>query len=211
MENTLLETLKNIFVINNISDLNSIKKNNIVRHLRDDEFITRLLLKYHENIPYTKIYEFVKTNKELHDLIDDYEQKVIKTYLTSFIGHIDKEEYEIKDLEEIFRQSVINNLMMLGINKIAIERCLEENIELWFDKCVEKSFNRLFSYNEDSKDAHYHKLYYYKMKRYAYYQKHKYIVILYGTVTPEMLMTEEQAKELQIKLLEMNQKKLTLK
>ena len=81
MENTLLETLKYIFKINNISDLDSIKKNNIVRHLRDDEFITRLLLKFHENIPYTKIYEFVKTNQELHDLIDEYEQKVIKTLI----------------------------------------------------------------------------------------------------------------------------------
>ena len=50
------------------------------------------------------------------------------------------------------------------------------------------------------------------MKRYVYYQKHQYIVILYGTITPEMLMTDEEAKQLQMKLLELNQKvkKLTV-
>ena len=95
MENTLLKTIRNIFSVNNISDIDSLHKNNIVRHLRDDEYITRLLLKFHENIPYTRIYEFVKTNQELHNLIEEYEQKVIKTYLLNFINHIEEEQYEL--------------------------------------------------------------------------------------------------------------------
>ena len=59
MEETLLQTVKNIFSVNNISDIDSLHKNNIVRHLRNDEYLTRLLLKFHENIPYTKIYELL--------------------------------------------------------------------------------------------------------------------------------------------------------
>lgn len=212
MEKTLLETIRNIFSVNNISDIDSLHKNNIVRHLRDDEYITRLLLKFHENIPYTRIYEFVKTNQELHNLIEEYEQKVIKTYLLNFINYIEEEQYELNDLEELFRQSVINNLMALGINKISIEKCLEENIDLWFNECLEKTYNYKFNYDETNEESRLHKLYFYKMKKYIYYQRHQYVVILFGKITPEMLMTDEEAKQLQMKLLELNQKvkKLTL-
>lgn len=211
MEKELLQTIKNIFEVNNINDIDSLHKNNIVRHLRDDEFLTRILLKFHENITYTKIYNFVKTNQELHELIEEYEQKVIKTYLLNFINHIEAEEYELNDLEELFRQSVINNLMALGLNKISIERCLEENLDLWFNTCLEKSYNELFTYDETNEESRLHKLYFYKMKRYIYYQKHQYIVILYGKITPEMQMTEDEAKELQLKLLELNPKVKKLK
>ncbi len=212
MEKELLQTIKHLFEVNNINDIESLHKSNIVRHLRDDEFITRLLLKFHENIPYTKIYKFVKTNEELHDLIEEYEQKVIKTYLLNFVKHIEAEEHELNDLEELFRQSIINNLMTLGINKISIEKCLEENIDLWFNECLEKSYNYKFNYDETSEESKLHKLYFYKMKKYIYYQKHQYVVILFGKITPEMLMTDEEVKELQMKLIELNQnvKKLTL-
>ena len=211
MEKELLQTIKNIFEVNNISNIESLHKNNIVRHLRDDEFLTRLLLKFHENMPYTKIYSFVKTNNELHELIEEYEEKVIKTYLLNFVKHIEAEEYELDDLEELFRQSIINNLMSLGLNKISIEKCLEENIDLWFNECLEKSYNNKFNYDETNEESRLHKLYFYKMKRYIYYQKHQYIVILYGTITPEMLMTEDEAKELQLKLIELNPKVKKLK
>ena len=213
MEEELLKTIQNIFEVNNISDIESLHKNNIVRHLRDEEFLTRLLLKFHENITYTKIYNFVKTNQELHDLIDNYEQKVIKIYLLNFLKHIDAEQYEFDILEELFRQSIINNLVALGINKISIERCLEENIDLWFNECVEKTYNAKFNYDETNEKSRLHKLYFYKMRKYEYYKKHQYIVILYGTITPEMLMTDEEVKELQINLIQLNEsvKKLTLK
>lgn len=211
MENTLLEIIKKIFESNNLQDIESIHKSNIVSHLRDEEFITRLLLKFHEEIPYTKIYNFVKRNKDLHKLINQYEQHVILTYLNYFKQHIKNEELELLELEEIFRQSIINNLTALGINKIAIERCLEENLDLWFNECVEHSFNKLFNYEEETEQSYYHKLYFTKMKKYIYYQRHKYIVELYGTVTPEMMMTEEEAKELQLRLLNINEKQLKLK
>ena len=48
------------------------------------------------------------------------------------------------------------------------------------------------------------------MKKYDYYQKHSYIINLYGTITPEMLMKDEKVIQLQQKLLEMNEKKLIL-
>lgn len=206
MDKTLLQTVKNIFNANNINDIDGLHKNNIVRHLRDDEYLTRLLLKFHEDIPYTRIYEFVKTNQELHNLIEEYEQKVIKTYLLNFINHIEEEQYELDDLDELFRQSVINNLMALGINKISIEKCLEENIDLWFNECLEKTYNYKFNYDETNEESRLHKLYFYKMKKYVYYQRHQYVVILFGKISPEMLMTEEEAKELQMKLIELNQK-----
>lgn len=213
METELLKTIENIFEVNNLSDIDGLHKNNIIRHLKDDEFITRLLLKFHENITYTKIYNFVKTSKELHDLINNYEQKVIKTYLLDFLKNIEDEKYEFDILEELFRQAIINNLVALGINKISIERCLEENIDLWFNECVEKSYNAKFNYDETDEKSRMHKLYFYKMRKYEYYKKHQYIVILYGTITPEMLMSDEEAKELQLKQIELAEsvKKLTLK
>ena len=50
------------------------------------------------------------------------------------------------------------------------------------------------------------------MKKYVYYQRHQYVVILFGKITPEMLMTDEEAKQLQMKLLKLNKKvkKLTV-
>ena len=74
-----------------------------------------------------------------------------------------------------------------------------------------KSFNEQFHYEEDSSDSYYHKMYYMKLKKYDYYQKHSYIINLYGTVTPEMMMSSDELIKLQESLLEMNNKKLILK
>ena len=210
MENRLFRSMETIFERNNISDINNIHKNNIICHLRDEEFITKVLLRLNKDIPYSKIYDFVKHNKNFHILRDNYEQHVIKNYLFYFKKFIWEEEYETLHLEEIFRQAVINNLTSIGINRISIEKCLENNIDLWFNDCVLKSFYEQFDYKEETIDSYYHKLYYIKLKKYDYYQNHSYIINLYGNVTPEMMMTTEEAVELQQKLLEMNNKKLTL-
>ena len=100
----------------------------------------------------------------------------------------------------------------VGLYKISIEKCLEENIDLWFNECLEKTYNYKFNYDETDEESRLHKLYFYKMKKYVYYQRHQYVVILFGKITPEMLMTDEEAKQLQMKLLELNQKvkKLTV-
>lgn len=211
METLLLETLEKILNSNNIQNIESIHQNNIIRHLRNEEYLTRLLLKFHEDIPYTKIYNFVKRNQKLKELINKYEEQIILDYLNKFKEHIKEEKYELLELEEIFRQSIINNLIHLGLNKISIEKCLEENLELWFNECIDHSFNNLFNYTEESEEQYLHKLYFTKMKKYVYYQRHRYIVELYGNVTPEMMMTEEEVKELQLRLLNMNQNKLILK
>ena len=211
METLLLETIENILKNNNIQNIESLHQNNIVRHLRNDEYLTRLLLKFHEDIPYTKIYNFVKRNQKFKELINNYEEKIILDYLNNFKKHIKEEQYELLELEEIFRQSIINNLIHIGLNKISIEKCLEENLDLWFDECIDHSFNTLFDYKEESEQQYLHKLYFTKMKKYIYYQRHRYIVELYGTITPEMLMTDEEVKELQIRLLNINNKKLILK
>lgn len=210
METRLLETTQKILNSNSIQDIESIHQNSIIRYLRNEEYLTRLLLKFHEEIPYTKIYNFVKRNKKFKELINKYEEQIILNYLNNFKKHIKEEQYELLELEEIFRQSIINNLTYLGLNKISIEKCLEENLELWFDECIDHAFNSLFNYKEESEEQYLHKLYFTKMKKYIYYQKHRYIVELYGTVTPEMMMTEEEAKELQVRLLNMNQNKLVL-
>lgn len=210
MEDRLFKSIETIFERNNISDINNVHKNNIICHLRDAEYITRVLLRLNKDIPYSKIYDFVKNNKNFLILRDNYEQYVIKNYLLYFKKFIWEEEYETLHLEEIFRQAVVNNLTSIGMNRISVERCLEVNIDLWFNDCVLKSFNEQFDYEPENADAYYHKLYYIKMKKYDYYQKHSHIINLYGTISPEMLMTNEELIELQEKLLEMNGKKLTL-
>jgi hypothetical protein len=211
MEAQLLETIEKIIKNNNIQNIESSHQNNISRNLRNDEYLTRLLLRFHEDIPYTKIYNFVKRNQQFKELIIKYEEEIILNYLKEFKKHIKEEEHELLELEEIFRQSIVNNLVYLGINKISIEKCLEENLDLWFDECIDHSFELLFNYEEESEQQKLHKLYFTKMKKYIYYQRHKYIVELYGTITPEMLMTENEAIELQQKMLEINEKNLTLK
>ena len=211
MEDRLFVTIEKLFEKNNISDINNIHKNNIICHLRDEEFITKVLLILNKDIPYSKIYDFVKNNKNFHILRDNYEQYVIKNYLLYFKKFIWEEEYETLHLEEIFRQAVINNLTSIGLNRISVEKCLETNIDLWFNDCVMKSFNEQFHYEEDSSDSYYHKMYYMKLKKYDYYQNHSYIINLYGTVTPEMMMSSDELIKLQESLLEMNNKKLILK
>ena len=210
MENRLFSSMEMIFERNKISYVNNIHKSNIICHLRDEEFITKVLLRLNRNIPYSKIYDFVKNDKNFHILRDNYEQYVIKNYILYFKKFIWEEEYETLHLEEIFRQAVINNLTSIGINRISVEKCLENNIDLWFNDCVLKSFNEQFHYEEENETSYYHRMYYVKMKKYDYYQKHSYIINLYGTITPEMLMTDEEVIKLQHKLLEMNEKKLML-
>ena len=95
METLLLETIENILKNNNIQNIESLHQNNIVRHLRNDENLTRLLLKFHEDIPYTKIYNFVKRNQKFKELNKNYEEQIILDYLNNLKKHIKEEQYEL--------------------------------------------------------------------------------------------------------------------
>lgn len=197
MEKDLLKTIQNI------------SRKQII-NIKNEDYLKELISKEHKNLSNEQIEDFINNNKELQNLLNEYEQEIILNYILYLKKYINEEKYEFLELEEIFRQSVINNLTAIGIKRIPIEKCLEENIDIWFDECINKSFSELFKYDNEDEKYYYHKLYYTKIKKYSYYQKHKDIINAYGTITPEMLMTESEAQELQLKLSEYNQKKLKL-
>lgn len=197
MKKDLLKTIQNI------------SKKQII-NIKNEDYLKELISKEHKNLSNEQIEDFINNNKELHNLLNEYEQEIILNYILYLKKYINEEKYEFLELEEIFRQSVINNLTAIGIKRIPIEKCLEENIDIWFDECINKSFSELFKYDNEDEKYYYHKLYYTKIKKYSYYQKHKDIITTYGVLTPEMLMTENEAQQLQMKLLEFNQKKLKL-
>ena len=93
METLLLETLEKILKNNNIESIETIHQNNIIRHLHNEEYLTRLLLKFHEDIPYTKIYYFVKRNQKVKELINNYEKQIILDYLNKFKKHNNSRKY----------------------------------------------------------------------------------------------------------------------
>ena len=107
--------------------------------------------------------------------IDNYILKLVNQIMEIQETHRVPEKTIFKS-NELFKAIDGNNYQLaLDINERFNRRKNinnSENIDLWFNDCVMKSFNEQFHYDEDSIDCYYHKMYYLKLKKYDYYQKH---------------------------------------
>ncbi len=106
-----------------------------------------------------------------------------------------------------FRKGVVDTLTAIGMDKEVIEEGLEKNADLWRDGFINLAFSNEYEpilYNFLGSDEGKkippvnpkHKEAWIKMRYYEYYCEHKKVVDLYGSITPEMRITKEEAEEL---------------
>ena len=210
---------------NDSSDLGMV---NLPGHLRDDNWMARMF-KIHQNLyftDYSYVLNYVKNSNFFEEQRRIYERKIVAWLIESTING--NEVYEgnydyfigsnICDL--YFRKYIVDKLMMIGMDRVSIEDGIEYNYELWREQLMELAFNNQFEYKSyypvfDGDNMKIkllsleptlaeHKKKWLKMRRYEYYHSHKTSVDLYGFITSDMVMTDEEVETLKKELIQMN-------
>lgn len=175
----------------------------------------------------SRILEFVESSQFFQEKRHEYEQKIVswqidwmrkggenwitdENYGGDFVLHT-----ALCDLG--FRKGVVDTLTEIGMSKDAIEEGIEKNADKWRNTFMERAFineydppyisfnyNAIFSEtNEQEKrkvlepvDQEF-KEKWLKIRKYEYYRKHKNSVDKYGVVEPDMMLSDEEVKELE--------------
>lgn len=187
---------------------------NLPCHLRDDVWLAKMLKK-DQNLFYmshSKILNFVRTSQFFQEKRHEYELEIVKWQIQWIAGHgenwICDENYggdfvyltPVVDLG--VRKGVVDTLSKIGMDKDVIEEGIEKFADLWREHYMESAFRNeyqpVFYLSEVQVEPieEEHKQKWLKMRRYEYYQRHKKSVDLYGVVSPDMLMTDEEVIEL---------------
>lgn len=205
-------------------------------HLRDNKWLAKLLLK-EVNLPseyYKNVLNFVGNSELFQNKRHEYELEIVRWQI-DFIKHggenwICDENFggDITFLTPVcdlgFRKGVVDTLTAIGMDKEVIEEGLEKNADMWRDKFINQAFNNeyvpimyniLGSISNKKQDEippvnPKHKEAWIKMRLYEYYCNHKKSVDLYGSITPEMKISKEEAYELKKYLDVENMKRKTL-
>lgn len=191
----------------------------LIGHLRDDEWLAyKLQSSGLEDIYFGVILNFVKNSDVFKTERDAYEQRVIKWQISWMVnggeGWLVPEGYGgefigfDKNCDIGFRLGILKTLEAIGMDHEAIEKGIEENVGMWRDREIRSAFINNYEpilemfglLDKEERASEEHKNAWIKMRLYQYYQDHKESVDNYGVVTPEMQMSEEEAKNLQLYL-----------
>ncbi len=192
-----------------------IKLDNLPCHLRDNNWMSRLLYKKLRNkgilISRYKIKKFMDNSKNFSNLRHNYELKIVKWQIEYTInggknwimpkGYDEISLLFSEDFDKIIRCGVVNTLKAIGMNKDVIEEGLEKCADIWRPKAMEVSFTHLFEpaffmiMSKFPADEE-HKQNWLKNREYQYYKRHKDSINKYGNLTPAMQMTPEQHAKL---------------
>lgn len=192
-----------------------IKLDNLPCHLRDNNWMSRLLYKKLRNkgilISRYKIKKFMDNSKNFSNLRHDYELKIVKWQIKYTInggknwimpkGYDEISLLFSEDFDKIIRCGVVNTLKAIGMNKDVIEEGLEKYADIWRSKAMEVSFTHLFEptffmiMSKFPADKE-HKQNWLMDREYQYYRIHKDSINKYGNLTPAMQMTPEQHAKL---------------
>lgn len=186
-------------------------------HTNDNNWMARLLesklLDKGILIPFPNIEEFLNNSERFKELKHDYELRIVEWqigWMADGGGNwLMPEGYgEISllispNVDRMFRGGVVKTLMAIGLDREVIEEGIEKNASRWRDQYMKLSFQHEYEpvlYGRDPiKPADpKHKENWLQLRRYKYYQEHKDSVDKYGSLFPEMFMSEEEANELSV-------------
>ena len=200
-------------------------------NLRNNKILAKMILREANLAPeyYSQVLNFISSSDLFKQKVHEYEQTIVKWQI-NFIKNGGEnwicDEKLGGDLclmlpycDIAFRKGVVDTLVAMGMNKEAIEEGLEKNADMWRDSFIERAFwtkyepiQINFLETEDfeplPKADLEHKQAWIKMRKYEYYCDHKKSVDLYGTVEPDMLLTQEELIKLKSYLDIENSKRL---
>lgn len=201
--------------------------------MRDAKWLARKLQKEKnlEHIDLKMILKFIQTSAVFTKERHDYEQKIVKWQINYMVnggeGWICDDSYGgsclcFHPLCDIgFRKAIRDTLLAIGMDEQAIEEGIEANADLWRNRYISMAFDNqydpltlrapyLIKYTRKFESpAPEHKKKWIKMRVYEYYQNHTQSVDKYGTITPEMQMSNEEIIELTTYLKGKNKERIT--
>lgn len=201
---------------------------NLPCHLRDDEWLASMLKKNLDFTVYSyeQILNFVKQSQFFAEERHKYELEIVKWQINWMKNGgenwICSNEFggEFGSLTSKcdlwFRKGIVDTLNAIGMDLQVIEEGIEKFSDLWRENYMKLAFKNEYEpvfYNILDKEKlqpadSEHKEKWLKMRRYEYYQNHKYSVDKYGVVSSDMLMTREEIEQLKEELNTMNKERL---
>lgn len=202
-----------------------VSKENLPCHLRDNNWLARLILKEY-NLYYLgkdTILDYIINSSNFNKLRNEYEQKIVSwqiEWMYNGRGNWvvdEKSEGEFylfnTKCDYIFRKGIVNTLLAIGINIDAIEEGIEKNACKWRENLMRRAFYNLYSVSKftpaamEEEPSQEHLKKWMKLRLYEYYIEHKDSVDKYGEILPEMQMTELELEELKKWLEEAHEKR----
>lgn len=195
-----------------------LRMENLPCHLRDDIWLAKMLKKDQKlyYMSHSKVLDFVRTSQFFQEKRHEYELEIVKWQIQWIVDHgenwICDENlggdfvYITPKVDLGVRKGIVDTLSKIGMNKTVIEEGIEKFADLWRERFMKSAFRNeyepvFFSSDFQVEPAEEeHKQKWLKMRRYEYYQRHKESVDLYGFVSPDMLMSDEEVAELKIYL-----------
>lgn len=186
----------------------------LIQHLRDENWLaTRLQSMGLEDVPFLDILEYVATSPEFTKMRYAYELSIVKWQIEWMRSGGDGwlvpkgygEDFVMMDenYDIAFRKGIVLTLTAINMNPDVIEEGIERNADLWRVDLMRSAYHNTYRYPafcdinlSDIPEDSEHEEKWINLRMYEYYQEHKESVDRYGTPTPEMLITPEEALEL---------------
>lgn len=187
---------------------NELSKRYIPCHLRDNVWLARMFKKDKNiKLPNKCILRYVRESALFDEKRREYEQRIVTWQIKYMLGGgdgwllpkgFDEMAPYLKDYDKCFRDGIVITLSAIGIDRDAIEEGIEKNANLWRDKIIYGAYlNEFFGIFSDNLEIdEEHKAKWIKLRNYEYYIEHKESVDKYGSFNNDMLISEEEAKEL---------------
>lgn len=187
----------------------SFNMDNLPCHLRDDKWLAYMLQSNQKlyYISYHQILNFVRTSKFFEEQRKKYEHRIIFWQINWMASGGDflliSENCDLG-----FRKGVADTLTKIGMDTEVVEEGIEKMAELWRPRYMNAAFLHKFeytsyfpTYEEDCINLN-------PIDLEQADSEHKESVDKYGAVTPNMLMTDEEAAKLKLYLTKKNEERL---
>lgn len=213
-----------VWIYSCFSRSNQYDIHNLPCHLRDNDWLANMLQinQNLHNISIANIKSFISSSPHFTELRHNYELEIVKWQIEWMMN--DGQAWLVDDnlggdfsllmpmCDIAFRKGVVDTLRAIGMDEEVIEEGIEKNTNLWLDKFITKAFyyqfNEPFNFYYISLADNEYQAAWIKMRKYEYYQAHKVSVNKYGKVIPDMLLSEEELKQLHLFLIQKRGEKL---
>ncbi len=183
-------------------------------HLRDNKWLAVMFQKQ-ENLKWInidEIYEYICNSDNFKKLRHDYELQIVNWQINFMLnkgeGWLVDDKYGgdfymfYPTCDLAFRKGIVDTLTAIGMDHEVVEEGIEKNANLWQDKVMKMAFYNQFNAKSVERilEDNEYLTKWMQLRKYEYYQQHKDVVDKYGSVTPEMQMSNEDVIALKIYL-----------
>ena len=202
-------------------DRNALKKENVVFHLEDKNWLIQYISLNFQSISKGAIKKYVYESVFLENSIHEYQLQVAR-FIINDLNVTSKGYLKIDNdliLENVetdyaLRKSLSDTFNYLGFSYERSEEAIEVYAQNWRSPRMRLLFYNAYAGNAVlvARETYtpfdlYFRDNWLKLKEYDYYKKHKNSVDKYGEATSSMLMSDEEAEEMKSKIIEMSEKR----